>query len=94
MPYKYSAVFAEKYVPENSARLGANDVETGSAPDEPVQIPDFTATDQLGHEVSLEQIKVCSCKKPSHLKQLMSNAFHHVVSSRLHTDPASSTLLQ
>ena len=49
---------AERNVPENSAHLNANDVKTGSAPEEPVQIPDFTATDQLGNEVSLEQIKV------------------------------------
>ncbi len=61
MPKTSLPVSVEKYVPENSAKLGANDVETGSAPDEPVQIPDFTATDQLGNEVSLEQIKVSSC---------------------------------
>ena len=55
-------VLAEKSVPDNSAQPDANDVKTGSAPDEPVQIPDFTATDQLGNEVSLEQIKVRSCR--------------------------------
>jgi len=54
-----SAGSVEKYVPENAAQLDPNDVKTGSAPDEPVQIPEFTAVDQLGNEVGLEQIKVC-----------------------------------
>ena len=40
-------------------------MKTGAAPNEPVQIPDFTAIDQLGNEVSLEQIKVSTCCLPS-----------------------------
>ncbi len=54
-----SAGAVEKYVPENAAQLDPNEVKTGSAPDAPVQIPEFTAVDQLGNEVGLEQIKVC-----------------------------------
>lgn len=45
-------------MPENAAQLDPNEVKGGSAPDEPIQLPEFTATDQSGNEFGLEQLKV------------------------------------
>ena len=36
-----------------------NDVPGGTAPDSPVQLPEFTAVDQSGSDFSLAQLQVC-----------------------------------
>ena len=42
-----------------------NDVPGGTAPDSPVQLPEFTAIDQSGSDFSLQQLQVCvSCAFP------------------------------
>ena len=43
-----------------------NDVPGGSAPEEPVQLPQFTAVDQSGSDFSLAQLQVCFPCKPLH----------------------------
>ena len=53
-----SASAVKKFVPENAAQLNPNDVKGGTAPEQPVQLPPFTTTDQTGQEFGLEQLQV------------------------------------
>ena len=74
----------KKFVPENAAQLNPNDVKGGTAPEQPVQLPPFTTTDQTGQEFGLEQLQVwlLSCASCCAEEELFD--FFHTPTKDLH----------